>query len=400
MYICILPVRVSATTEATSPNAFLARISAQSQTEMSAVHGASTHHYYSYSSESSNSVLPKSQSFQYQASSNYVGQKHAVDLPEAQQQVTKLERTNQTSPIPAHRSMRITIAQARDKTLHKHASYSGDDRYTAHTAITSTAAPPTATTITRLPNTTKIETATAAAQAMPHNETAFGTTTLVNIESKATQFSRDRLFHANVSTTAHAFFDLFKLRSNRSGCSSTSSTNNINRCNSSESKWCTLSESNRNSSVENRVAAMRLNVPDCTTANGAVTEIHHSVPSIPINHIDSNVVHVNNNLIITANGVQPSTSPTVASSTATVSTTMLTPPANIQTSSHVFENGTLMGTIIAQPSLTIQVNQSEKHSQTNLNIHHHHQQQQLQVGSISYFIFFLQSVAKDATNDS
>lgn len=154
-----------------------------------------------------------------------------------------------------------------------------------------------------------------------------------------------------------------------------------------------MSESNRNSSVDNhRVAAMRLNVPDCSTANGAVTETttHHSVPSMPINHIDSNVVNVNNNLIVTANGVDPSsvttvlpTTTTIVSSTATVTTTMAAPATNVQTSSHIYENGTLMGTIIAQPSLTIHVNQSEKRSHTNLNIQHHPQQQTTQVSSTS-----------------
>lgn len=274
------------------------------------------------SSNSSLVPLPKTSFIQY-TNVNYIGRNRVEDLPE-KQQVTKLEHTH-VNVKPIQQQNTNVAAQTRDK-IHSTDEYSmnsGD-----HHRMNST------TTIASM-NTTKIETVQS-----PHTETSFAST-IAKIGSKQTIFSRDRLFHANVSSIAHDFLDFFKF-------SRSNSESNILNCNSSNRK-----NSTKNSGL---VAAMRLNLPDYTSV--AITEPSVSV-FMPIDHIDDNVINIvstnSNNLVISNRNENPLT--IAQMKTPTSSSTLSS------SSSHVFENGTILGTIVTQPSITIQVNQNANHCQ-------------------------------------
>lgn len=276
---------------------------------------------FSSSSNSSLVPLPKTSFIQY-TNVNYIGRNRVEDLPE-KQQVTKLEHTH-VNVKPIQQNNTNVAAQTRDK-IHSTDEYnmnSGD-----HHRMNST------TTIASM-NTTKIE----AIQSQ-HTETF--ASTIAKIGSKQTIFSRDRLFHANVSSIAHDFLDFLKF-------SRSNSESNILNCSSSNRK-----NSTKNSCL---VAAMRLNVPDYTSV--AITEPSVSV-SMPIDHIDDNVVNIvstnSNNLVISNGNENPLT--IAQMKTPTSSSTISS------SSSHVFENGTVLEKIVTQPSITIQVNQNENHCQ-------------------------------------
>lgn len=246
------------------------------------------------------------------------------DLPE---RVSKLNRTN-TNVAPIHEQYEhVGALQTRDTVAYgEHGEYGaqrvGNDRTysTAQTLCT--------TKIERITNRETRETQTVAT-------TATNGSSLVNIGSNETLFSRDRLFHASVSSTAHAFFDLFKFSRN------------------SESNIHNLSRSNReNNSQKNScaVAAMRLNVPNQDSTAVAAREPTISV-STRINHIDNSKTVVN---------ISNAHDCSLPLGTMTTTTSTSCPSA-----SHIFENGTLLGAIVsqAQPSLTIQVNQNDHQSQ-------------------------------------
>lgn len=189
-------------------------------------------------------------------------------------------------------------------------------------------------------------------------------TSLVNIESKQMRFSRDRLLHASVSSTAHAFFDLFKFnsRNSESSGSSCSSNSSYNRHNNGNNKHTdNLSRSaNRDKNIFQKnscaVAAMRLNVPNQDQTAVAAREPSSISVSTRVNQIDSSktVVNISNAHSHGGDGLQ-----TTLGTMITTTTSKSCPSA-----SHIFENGTLLGAIVppAQPSLTIQVNQHEQQS--------------------------------------
>lgn len=255
-------------------------------------------------------------------------QNRAEDLPE---RVSKLNRTSMNNDAPSHaHDVNVNTLRTRDTVYGEYETLTrvGNDR------TNSTA---TATTAPLAFNVMKTETTTESWQdARETQTTATNGSSLVNIESNQTRFSRDRLFHASVSSTAHAFFDLFKFSRN------------------SESNRQNFSRSNReNNSRKNScaVAAMRLNVPNQDSPAVAAREPSISV-STRVNHIDNSKTVVN--ISSAHDGLQP-----MGTMTTTTSSTVC------PSASHIFENGTLLGAIVsqAQPSLTIQVNQCDQQSQ-------------------------------------
>lgn len=156
---------------------------------------------------------------------------------------------------------------------------------------------------------------------------------------KHAPFSRDRLFNANVSSTAHAFFDFLKFKRNSE---SNNSSEQQQQQHSSRCGPSSVSELERclNNSV-NSGGAMRLNVPAATAATDATVTTAESETSFGSTNQTNNTCSTkqannNGNRIVSAS----------RSTTANV-TTM---------SNHILENGTLMGAIVSQPSLTIHVN--------------------------------------------
>lgn len=278
----------------------------------------------------------------------------AEDLPE---RVSKLNRTNmndaQTQATQQHEYVNA-LRTTRDTVYGEYEQARvGNDRI--HSTATATIVP-TRMNMTRTETTTsgmrearETQTTTAAAAAAC---LATNGSSLVNIGSSQALFSRDRLFHASVSSTAHAFFDLFKFSRN------------------SESNIRNFSRSNRENISQNKscaVAAMRLNVPNQDSTAVAAREPSISV-STRINHIDNSKTVVNISNAHDGCSLQSSfgTMTTLTTTTSSSSSSVSCPSA-----SHIFENGTLLGAIVsqAQPSLKIQVNQNE----------HHHQSQQTQV---------------------
>lgn len=163
---------------------------------------------------------------------------------------------------------------------------------------------------------------------------------------KHAPLSRDRLFNANVSSTAHAFFDFLKFKRN-------SESNNSGKQQQQQARFGPSSVSELERCHDNLVnssavgGAMRLNVPAATataTIDATVnTDSETSFGSINTNSPNASKqtcsavsCNMNKNLIV--DGTR---------STGNVVTTM---------SNHILENGTLMGAIVSQPSLTIHVN--------------------------------------------
>ncbi|XP_031617704.1 putative uncharacterized protein DDB_G0286901 [Contarinia nasturtii] len=286
------------------------------------------------------------------------------DLPE---RVSKLNRTTTNdASIQATQHENASALRTRDTLygVHKHRRV-GNDRAYSTAAATATATTSTMytirneTTINGNRETRETQTTTATAAAAATTTSAMTTTngsSLVNIGSSQALFSRDRLFHASVSSTAHSFFDLFKFSRN------------------SESNIRNLSCSNRGNILQKNscvIAAMRLNVPNQdSTAAVAAREPSISVSSTRINRIDNSKTIVN-----ISNAYDDGCSlPTTMTATTT--------STSCSSASHIFENGTLLGTIVsqAQPSLTIQVNQNSEHQsqQTQQN------EQTQQVNFVSY----------------
>lgn len=261
-------------------------------------------------------------------------------LPE---RVSKLNRTCMSvASVQSYDDvMNMNTAQTRDAVCGIHgASNVGN----ARTNSTATATPPP------IIQTMKTETATENSRVARETQTtATNRSSPVNIGSEQMRFSRDRLFHASVSSTAHAFFDLFKFSRN----SESSSNNNRHNHN--------LSRSNHGINISQKnccaVAAMRLNVPnqDQTAVAAREPSSSNSV-STCVNHIDNSktIVNISN---AAHDGLQ-------SLGTIQIDTTTTT-TKSCPSASHIFENGTLLGAIVspAQPSLTIQVNQNELQSQ-------------------------------------
>lgn len=306
-------------------------------------------------------------------------QNRAEDLPE---RVSKLNRSSSSSlsspppplsssssssmhdapPHTCNVNVNVNTIRTRDTVYGEYeaATRVGNDRPNSTVTQTTTEAAASLTF-----NTMKTETTTENGRdAKETQTTATNGSSLVNIESNSARFSRDRLFHASVSSTAHAFFDLFKFSRN------------------SESNRHNFSRSNReNCSRKNScaVAAMRLNVPN-QDATAVVAREPSICVSTRVNRIDNSktVVNISN----THDGLQPMGTMTTTTST---STTLSCPSA-----SHIFENGTLLGAIVsqAQPSLTIQVNQSDHQSQQTQVIFMLEPQSSFARRSISFKIVF------------
>lgn len=175
---------------------------------------------------------------------------------------------------------------------------------------------------------------------------------------KHAPFSRDRLFNANVSSTAHAFFDFLKFKRNsESNNSSEQQQQQSSRCGpSSESERC-------HNKLVNSGGAMRLNVPAATAATDAtVTTAESEISFGPTNQCinTSSTKQATNNDNTNRNRIVD------ASRSTTNVTTM---------SNHILENGTLMGAIVSQPSLTIHVNHSNsiEHGPRTINNNNSHQ---------------------------
>ncbi|XP_055322492.1 dual specificity protein kinase splA [Sitodiplosis mosellana] len=288
----------------------------------------------------------------------------AEDLPE---RVSKLNRTtmNDASIQATQQHEYVNALRTRDTVYGEHEQPRvGNDRaHSTAPTMNMTRRETTTTSGSREARETQT-TVTAAVAAAAAAQTTNGSS-LVNIGSSQALFSRDRLFHASVSSTAHAFFDLFKFSRN------------------SESNIRNFSRSNReNISQKNScaVAAMRLNVPNQDSTAVAAREPSISV-STRINHIDNSktVVNISN----AHDGCSlPLGTMTTLTTTTTTTTTSSSSSASCPSASHIFENGILLGAIVsqAQPSLTIQVNQNEHHQsqQTQQN------EQTQQVNFVSY----------------
>lgn len=294
-------------------------------------------------------------------------QNRAEDLPE---RVSKLNRTSMNdAPSHAH-AVNVNTLRTRDTV---YGEYESSTRVVGNDRTNSTATTATLTCCTNTNTNTmtieRTETTTESwREARETQTTATNGSSLVNIESNQTRFSRDRLFHASVSSTAHAFFDLFKFSRN------------------SESNRHNFSRSNReNISRKNScaIAAMRLNVPNQDSTAVAAREPSISVSTHRVNHIDNSktVVNISN----AHDGLQP-----LGTMTTTTSST------SCPSASHIFENGTLLGAIVsqAQPSLTIQVNQSDQQSQqtqvisTHCHIHQLNRAETLPFDQFHIVFFF------------
>lgn len=270
----------------------------------------------------------------------------AEDLPE---RVTKLNRTNMSDAQTQSTTHGYVNALRTRDTVYGECEQQrvGNDR--THSTAPTMYMMRTETTTSgnrEARETQTTATATAAIAAVTTNGSS-----LVNIGSSQALFSRDRLFHASVSSTAHAFFDLFKFSRN------------------SESNIRNLSRSNRENILQKNscvVAAMRLNVPNQDSTAVAAREPSICV-STRINHIDNSKTVVN---ISNAHDGCPLPLGTMTTTSTATTTTSSSSSTSCPSASHIFENGTLLGAIVshAQPSLTIQVNQNE-----------HHQSQQTQV---------------------
>lgn len=295
-------------------------------------------------------------------------QNRAEDLPE---RVSKLNRTSMNdAPSHAH-AVNVNTLRTRDTV---YGEYESSTRVVGNDRTNSTATTATLTCCTNTNTNTmtieRTETTTESwREARETQTTATNGSSLVNIESNQTRFSRDRLFHASVSSTAHAFFDLFKFSRN------------------SESNRHNFSRSNReNISRKNScaIAAMRLNVPNQDSTAVAAREPSISVSTHRVNHIDNSktVVNISN----AHDGLQP-----LGTMTTTTSST------SCPSASHIFENGTLLGAIVsqAQPSLTIQVNQSDQQSQqtqvisTHCHIHQLNRAETLPFDQFHIVFFFV-----------
>lgn len=140
-----------------------------------------------------------------------------------------------------------------------------------------------------------------AARCSEEREAASGAAELAAIRTavKQSHFSRDRLFNGNVSSTAHVFFDLLKLKRN------SESTNESGDKSSGPELCHRIGRSAINAEVDN----MRLNIPAADS-----------------------------------DGVDVPIAPKVTASSSA--------------SGRVSESGTLIGAIVSHPSLTIHVNQS------------------------------------------
>lgn len=267
----------------------------------------------------------------------------AEELPE---RVSKLNRTNindtTTQATQTHKNM--NVLRTRDTLFYDVCEQQrvGNDR--THSTGTTMNMMKTETTVSGNRDARETQTTATATPTIPTTTTTMTTMTtngssVVNIGSSQMLFSRDRLFHASVSSTSHAFFDLFKFSRH-----SESNSRNLNR-------------SNRETILQKNscaVAAMRLNVPNQDSTAVAASEPSISV-STRINRIDNSktIVNISN----TQNGDDCCTFPLA---TMTTTTSTLSCPTS---ASHIFENGTLLGAIVtqAQPSLTIKVNQNEHH---------------------------------------
>lgn len=284
----------------------------------------------------------------------FVGQRRnrAEDLP-LPERVSQLNRTNMNdAPIPATQQQHeyVNALRTRDTVYgeceQQQQQRVGNDRTHSTAPTLHVMRTETTTSGNREARETQTTATAAVAAALATNGSS-----LVNIGSSQALFSRDRLLHASVSSTAHAFFDLFKFSRN------------------SESNIRNFSRSNRENILQkNRcaVAAMRLNVPNQDSPAVAAREPSISV-STRINHIDNSKTVVNISNAHIDGCPLPLGTMTTLTTTATTTTSSST---SCPSASHIFENGTLLGAIVshAQPSLTIQVNQSE-----------HHQSQQTQV---------------------
>lgn len=304
----------------------------------------------SSSSSASSTTLSNAESSVIQSTINYtnatnvsscIGQSRncTEDLPE---RVSKLDRTCMSdASVQAYDVVNVNTLQTRETVCGVH----GVPRVGNVQTISTATAP--------MPHAMKTERATENSPVARETQTSAtnrsSSTSLVNIESEQMRFSRDRLLHASVSSTAHAFFDLFKF--SRNSESSSSSSCNNNRHNNNKN----LSRSNReNISQKNScaVAAMRLNVPNQDQTAVAAREPSSISVSTRVNQIDSSktVVNISN---AHNDGLQ------------SLGTMITTTSKSCPSASHIFENGTLLGAIVspAQPSLTIQVNQNEQQLQ-------------------------------------